>query len=215
MAQDQRCLHNNVTQGNRRFEKANVARLPCWRRFGKTNLLAGTTSNFMLRSGHIIGGSAFMEPVTTAIVAALSSGGTFVFEKAATEAVKDAYAAVKVWIHDRYPDANVSVDQLEKQPASKARQEVVGEDLERAGASTDTKLVKLAQILVVLIRKQAPDVARSIGVDLGELDQANVTFGNVLAGKGAIGVKVDSVKGGSLQFGDVTASADPELPKKA
>jgi hypothetical protein len=90
----------------------------------------------------------FLEPVTTAIVAALSSGGTLVLKAAATEAVKDAYAAAKVWIHDRYPGASVSFDQLEQQPASKACQEVVAEDLEREGASTDTQLVKLAQTVL-------------------------------------------------------------------
>jgi hypothetical protein len=149
-----------------------------------------------------------------AIVAALSSGGTFVLKEAATEAVKNAYAALKVWIHDRYPGANVSVDQLEQQPASKARQEVVGQDLEREGASTDAQLVKLAQTVVELIQTQSPDVARSIGVDLGELDQADVTFGNVLAGKSATGVNIQKIAGGTLQFGDVTASVETESPKK-
>jgi hypothetical protein len=103
---------------------------------------------------------------------------------------------------------------LEEQPASKARQMAVGEDLEREGASKDTELLKLAQTVVDVIRTQAPDTARSIGIDVGELDEVNATFGNVLAGKGATGVKVDRATGGSLQFGDVTATSGNDSGKK-
>jgi hypothetical protein len=156
----------------------------------------------------------FLEPVTTAIVAALSSGGTFVLKEAATDTVKDAYGALKAWIQKHYSDAGVSVERLEKQPASKARQEVVGEDLERAGVATDAELVRLAKTVVELIQNQPPDVTRSIGVDLGTLDQANVTFGNVIAGKNATTVKIENVSGGTLRFGDVTASSETASPKK-
>ncbi len=154
-----------------------------------------------------------MEPITTAIVSALSTGAAVGGKEIATQALKDAYAGLKGWIKGHYP--GVGIEQLEKQPTSKARQEVVGEDLEREGASQDTELVKLARTMVELIQKQAPDVARSIGVDVGELDQANVTFGNVLAGRGATGVKVDKVKGGTLSFQDVTAGSETDPPKKA
>jgi hypothetical protein len=152
-----------------------------------------------------------MDPVT-AIVTALSGGGVFVLNEVASDALKDAYGGLKAWLKSHYP--RVSIDQLEEQPSSKARQAVVEEDLERAGASKDTDLVRLAQTVVVLIQKQGPDAARSIGVDLGTLYQANVTFGNVLAGKGATGVKIEKVSGGSLHFGDVTAPTEAESSKK-
>ena len=154
-----------------------------------------------------------MDPITTAIVSSLSAGAAFVGKEAATEGIKDAYAGLKAWIQHHY--SGVSVEQLEKQPASKACQEVVAEDLERDNVFEDGELVNLAQTLVDLIRMQAPDVARSIGVDLGMLDQANVTFGNVLATGGATGVKVDKVTGGSLHFGDVAATSDIDSVKKA
>jgi len=137
-----------------------------------------------------------VEPITTAIISALYTGAALGSKEIATQALKDAYAGLKGRIKSHYP--GVSIQQLEKQPTSKARQEVIGEDLEREGASEDTEVVKLARTMVELIQKQAPDVARSIGVDLGELDQADVTFGNVLAGRGATGVKVDKVKGAVL-----------------
>jgi hypothetical protein len=155
-----------------------------------------------------------LEPITTAIISALSTGAALGGKEIATQALKDAYAGLKGWITSHYP--GVSVEQLEKQPTSKARQEVVGEDLEREGASADTELVKLAKTVVDLIQKQAPEIARSIGVDLGELDQANVTFGKVLASsRDATGVKIDKVKGGTLSFQDVTAGSETDPSKKA
>jgi hypothetical protein len=156
-----------------------------------------------------------LEPVTAAIVTALSEGGMFVLKGVATEAVKSAYGALKARIQKQYPAADVSVAELEMEPSSKARQETVGEYLERERALTDPELVKLAQTVVVLIQQQPSDVARAIGVDLGEIEQASVTFGNVVTGKGATGVKIEKVAGGTLQFGNVTASVEPESPKKA
>lgn len=153
-----------------------------------------------------------MEPIA-AVVAALSSGATFVLKGVATEAIKSAYGALKARIQKQHLVADSSVAQLELQPASKARQAVLAEDLERAGAATDSELVQLAQAVVVLIQQQSPEVARSIGVDLGELHQANVTFGNVVAGKNATGVKIAKVVGSTVQYGDVTASAE-STPKK-
>ena len=151
-----------------------------------------------------------------AIVSALSSGGMFVLEKAGAEAVNDAYGLLKAWVKKHYP--SVSVDQLEEQPKSEARQAVVAEDLEREGAFKDAELVKLAQTVVALIQKQGSDVARSIGVDVGKLDKANVSLGNVtvtVTGKGVTGVRMDHVSDSTLRIGDVSVSSESESSKKA
>jgi hypothetical protein len=153
-----------------------------------------------------------VEPITTAILTALSAGAALGGKEITTQAIKDAYAGLKGWIQSHYP--GVSVEHLEKQPTSKAQQEVVGKQLEGVGASGDTELLKLAQAIVELIEKQRPEAAATIGVDLGELDQAKVEFGNVLAGRGATGVKVDKVRGGKLSFKDVTAGPEPDPLKK-
>jgi hypothetical protein len=153
-----------------------------------------------------------VDPITAAIVAALSAGAAAAGKEVVTQATKEAYGALKSWIKSHY--SNVSVDQLEQQPSSKARQDVVAEDLDRTGATKDTELITLAKTLTDQLRSQAPQL-QSIGVDLGQLNQADVTFGNVLASKGATGVKIDTVTGGKLHFGDVTATSESEAPKKA
>ena len=147
-----------------------------------------------------------MEPITASIVTALWTGAAFVGKEAATAAVKDAYAGLKAWIQRHY--SGVSIEQLEDQPTSKARQEVVGEDLEREQASADPEVARLARELVALIEKEAPDQARAIGVDIGALQNAKAEFEQVVAMQGATGVKIDTVSGGELKFGKVTAGTE-------
>ena len=154
-----------------------------------------------------------MEPIATAIVSAISSGAAVAGKDVATQALKDAYAGLKGWLKNHHP--GVKVSELEKEPMSKPRQEAVAEDLAREGALSNSDLIGLAHTVLELVRKEGFEVARSIGVDLGQLEQANVTFGNVLAGKGATGVKVDNVRGGTLSFQDVVARFETDPSKKA
>jgi hypothetical protein len=154
-----------------------------------------------------------MEPITTAIVTALSTGAAFVGKETATAAVKDAYGSFKAWIQRHY--TGVSIDQLEQQPASKALQDVVGEDLERVNASEDPEIVRRARELVDLIEKEGPDAARAVGIDIRTLQNAKTEFEEVVARKGATGVKIDTVTGGELKFGKVTAGTeDGDTTKK-
>jgi hypothetical protein len=80
----------------------------------------------------------------------------------------------------------------------------------------DTELLELAKALTDVLRSEASaDSGRAIGVDVGELDRVNATFGNVLAGGGATGVRIDQASDSTLHFGDVTATSEPDPPKKA
>jgi hypothetical protein len=148
-----------------------------------------------------------MDPITTAFVTAIATGAAAQLTTSAGQAIKDVYNRLASRIRDRHPAVDVA--QLEKDPGSKPRQAVLADELERANVASDPKLVQLAQTLIILIKEQDPGAARSIGVDLGELDQAMVTFKNVHAGPGAIGVKIEKATGSSLNFGDVTAENDP------
>src|SRR4051794_31500536 len=107
-----------------------------------------------------------MEEIATAIVTALSTGAAFVAKETTSEIVKDAYTNLKSWLQSHYP--NVSIGELERQPTSKARQEVVREDLESEDVLKDSELIKLAGTIVELVKKETRDTAATIGVDLGE-----------------------------------------------
>jgi hypothetical protein len=158
-----------------------------------------------------------MEPVTTALISALSAGAALGLggKEVAAQGLKDAYAGLKGWVKTHYPAANVEM--LEKESSTSKARETIGMELDRRGAAEDTELLRLAQNLVAGIQ-QSPELARSIGIDVGELDQVNATFGRVLATRGATGVRIEKAKGGALSFGDVTAGIEPSEtapPKKA
>jgi hypothetical protein len=97
-----------------------------------------------------------MEPVSAAILAAMAAGLTSGAKDAVSGAVADAYGALKSLLRRRFgEDSRVSaaVDELEAQPASKARQAVVQEEIGSSGAAQDAELVAAARSLLDEIAK--------------------------------------------------------------
>jgi hypothetical protein len=105
-----------------------------------------------------------MEPFIVSLVSALAAGAIAAAKDTATQAVKDAYDRVREYIKDRY--AKVRLDDLEEEPHSKGQQLVVQEKLENAGAEDDPALPKLVANLIEALKAQAPDVVKTVGVDL-------------------------------------------------
>ena len=144
-----------------------------------------------------------MEPVS-AIVAALALGAAAAAKDIGGQAVKDAYAALKALIVSRYPKA--SVDTLEQAPESKSRRAVVEEDLLATTASSDADIAKLAQRMVELVRQQAPTVAAAIGIDLKDIEAANLRLSDIIAT--GTGVKVEAARiSGDIVISGVKAGA--------
>ena len=89
-----------------------------------------------------------MEPITTALVAALG--------KLAEPAVKDAYDALKRLLAKKlgvgHP-AVEAVDQLEKKPESNGRREILGEELASSSAATDQEILSSVQALLEQVKK--------------------------------------------------------------
>ena len=89
---------------------------------------------------------------------------------------------------------------LTSDPDSKKRQAVVEEDLAASGAAQDSELLATAQKLIELIRQHAPNAAAATGVDLKDIEAANLRLADIVA-SGA-GVKVEKAR----LSGDVTIS---------
>jgi hypothetical protein len=114
-----------------------------------------------------------MEPASTiALSLALGASATAGHE-VVSDLIKDAYAAPKSLIKDKYP--NVPVEQLEQAPESKARRAVVEEVLTLSGAEQDASLLAAAHKLTELIQQQAPGVAVAHGVDLKAVEAVGST----------------------------------------
>jgi hypothetical protein len=90
-----------------------------------------------------------MDPITTAIVAAVANLGA--------TAVKDAYAGLKSLLTRKLgPDSRVSeaVEGVERQPASEGRRVVLAEELAAARACDDEELTHAAAALAAALEAQ-------------------------------------------------------------
>lgn len=96
-----------------------------------------------------------MDPITVAIVAALTAGVTSGVAEVGKKVVVDAYEALKAALKQEFgPDSDLSdaVEKLEKKPASAARQQVVAEEVEATKAAEDPQLQQLAQDLMEALK---------------------------------------------------------------
>jgi hypothetical protein len=95
----------------------------------------------------------------TAIIAALGNMGV--------KAVGDAYEGVKALVLRKFgadSDLADAVKKLEKQPDAQARQLLLKEELEAAGADKDEEIIKAAQALLDAVKAQpgGEEAVRSI-----------------------------------------------------
>src|SRR3954470_21122225 len=120
-----------------------------------------------------------MEPISAVALSLALGAGSIAGKEVVSGLVKDAYTALRNLVKNRYP--KVSIEQLEQAPESKSRRAVVEEDLSAAGAGQDTELLAVAQKMTELIRRQAPNIAEAIGVDLKDVEAANLRLADIAA----------------------------------
>jgi hypothetical protein len=120
-------------------------------------------------------GDVNVDPVTTALITALGS--------LSQEVIKDAYAAFKAALQDKFGVQSQLVDavnSLEEKPESKARQAVVQEEVASSGASQDSELVGLANRL-----REELDRLPNSKVDIKQDIQIHGS-GNIITGQGDV-----------------------------
>lgn len=154
-----------------------------------------------------------MDPISI-IITALVTGAAAALKPVAEQAIKDAYTGLKGLIQRKY--GRVDVAMLETDPASKARQAVVKEDLEKAGARQDEELLREAKALLDVIQAHASDAPQAVGLDLQDIKAASLTAERILAeGSNPTGVKAERLDIlGDIMFSDVTARSGEETPPK-
>ncbi len=156
-----------------------------------------------------------MDPISI-IVMALVTGAAAALKPVAEQTIKDAYAGIRGLIQRKF--GHVDVAMLETDPANKSRQDVIKQDLEKAGAGQDEELLTKAKVLLEAIQTHAPDVPKAIGLELEDIKGASLTAERILAeGPNATGVKIKGSEiGGDITIRDVTArSGEDTRPKKA
>ncbi len=112
-----------------------------------------------------------MDPITTAIVAALAN--------LSKDAIKDGYGALKVALQKKFGDQSDlvdAVDKLEKKPDSEGRKAILQEEFEIAKVNDDPDVIRLAQDLLDKIKEQP-----------GGQQTINQTQSNTVSDIGSIG----------------------------
>ena len=92
-----------------------------------------------------------MDPITTAILAAVTAGATTGVKKVGQQFVADAYAKLKELMGKKFGSKSKvlkAVKELEANPESAARKEVLKEEVAAAKADQDPELVKIAHSLL-------------------------------------------------------------------
>lgn len=150
------------------------------------------------------------------IVLAVATGAAAALEATASQAVKEAYTALKAYLQRTYQ--TVDVAQVEKQPTSPKRRALLEEELGETAAATDRDLLMQAQQLLTLIASQTPSAAQVIGVDLADIESASIHLQDVMAqGAGVVtGVKVKGATvAGAIEISGVRATQTPLTTKPA
>jgi hypothetical protein len=98
-----------------------------------------------------------MDPITAAILAALSAGVITGAGKVAENALVDAYNGLKATLKRKFGDDSEvveAVDKLEGDPESEGRKLTLKEEVEKAGVDQDPEVQQAAQELLDRVKQQ-------------------------------------------------------------
>jgi hypothetical protein len=99
-----------------------------------------------------------MDPITTAIIAAIVAGATAGVTKIGEQSIVDAYIKLKDLLKQKFgakSDVAKAIKELEAKPDSKARKEVLAEEVAVARADQDVELLRAAKDLLDIVKKKS------------------------------------------------------------
>lgn len=106
-----------------------------------------------------------MDPITTAIVAALSVGAVSGLTETSKTAITDAYTKLKDLLAKKFgakSDVVQAIDQLETKPESVGRKETLREEITVVNAEQDNEVLAAAQRVLALVHLQQADLSKFI-----------------------------------------------------
>jgi hypothetical protein len=119
-----------------------------------------------------------MEPVTTAILAAIAAGATAGLTDTAKTAIGDAYAGLKALLKRKFGGESKmleTVDKLEADPESAGWKESLGKEASKAGANQDQDLIAAAEVVLAKLKelpaKQQQHIQTAIGSYIAQADR--------------------------------------------
>lgn len=148
-----------------------------------------------------------MDPVTVSIVTALSAGGAAVAKGVASAAGKDLFEGLRRLISSRYEKAGAFLEAVESDPASQPERQMLGKQLEQAGAGQDEELKNAALALLDAVEDLRNEPKAVALFDFDQLRVArNMQFEDIDA------AQVLRVRGAAEIDGDFTAKGIRQKP---
>jgi hypothetical protein len=111
-----------------------------------------------------------MEPVTTAILAAIAAGATAGVTENVKQAIDDAYAGLKALLIRKFGNDSKVVEavvKLKENPESAGWKETVGKEAAKAGANQDRDLIAAAQAVLSELNELPSDVQKNVQSAIG------------------------------------------------
>ncbi len=152
-----------------------------------------------------------MDLIPTSITDALSAGAIAAVSGVGSAVVKDAYSALKAVIAERFR-RKAAVEALEEDPSSAPQKAAVAEALIKSGASDDPAVQELAQRLAHALADMPAADAKSIGLDIEDLQAANVNFRDVVTQGTAVRIRRTTVAG-NFEVEGIRAGLQESAPK--
>lgn len=122
-----------------------------------------------------------MDPITTAIIAALSAGLT----EASKTAITDAYAQIKTALANKFggtSDVVHAIEQVEAKPDSAGRRAMLQEEILAVKADQDPDLLHTAQVLLQLLQASSGEGSHTqtaTGKYIAQADRGSTASVNV------------------------------------
>jgi hypothetical protein len=133
-----------------------------------------------------------MHPVSL-VMSALALGMSAVAKDVGGQMVKDAYAALKRLITDRYKRGG-AIAALEEDPSSEAQKKALEEALSKAGVDRDHEVVGKAKELSAALASAPRADLVAIGLHVGELEAINAHFADIEVSGAGTGVDIGKAK---------------------
>lgn len=138
-----------------------------------------------------------MEPIAAALVA----GATLVLRTATSEAVKDAYKAVKTYLAGK-----ISVlSALELSPQNEVFQQAVAEQVRISHAADDSTLLEKARELIDAIGREPPHNLTEAGIDIANIQASGKILVKNLKATSGITVRDLDAKAGNIHIEGIEA----------
>jgi hypothetical protein len=126
-----------------------------------------------------------MDPITTAILAAITAGVAPGLTEVSKKAIVGAYDGLKALIRRKFGDESElaeAVDKLEQRPESAGRKETLKEEVEAANAEKAPEILAAAQALLEKIQAQPggeQHIQTAIGSYIAQADRGGTASVNV------------------------------------